>query len=89
MQHFFFLAGSMLKQANNIVVTLVPKAHNASNVKDFRPIACCTVIYKLISKILTNRMQAVIGDVVNSAQTGFIPDFQVELPLTMFYWKLS
>ncbi|XP_056688114.1 uncharacterized protein [Spinacia oleracea] len=58
---------------NKALVTLVPKVQNATHVKEFRLIACCAVIYKLISKILTNRMQPVISDVVISAQTGFIP----------------
>ncbi|XP_056691836.1 uncharacterized protein [Spinacia oleracea] len=48
----FFRTGVMLKQVNNTSVTLVPKIQNASCVKDFRPIACCSVVYKIISKIL-------------------------------------
>lgn len=66
-----FLTGNVLKQVNN-TVTLVPKIHNITHVKDFRSISCYTMIYKLVSKILTNRIQPVIGDVVNLAQTGFI-----------------
>ncbi|XP_056689712.1 uncharacterized protein [Spinacia oleracea] len=69
----FFRTGVMLKQVNNTSVTLVPKIQNASCVKDFRPIACCSVVYKIISKILTARMQSVIGKVVSCAQSGFIP----------------
>ncbi|XP_021745343.1 uncharacterized protein LOC110711272 [Chenopodium quinoa] len=45
---------------------------NASHVKDFRPIACCTVVYKLISKIITTILAIVIGEVINDAQAGFI-----------------
>lgn len=41
--------------------------------KDYKPIACCYVIYKLISKVLTSRPLTVVGDVVSDAQTGFIP----------------
>lgn len=52
---------------------LVPKIQNASSIRDYRPIACCSVVYKLISKILTARMQSVVGNVVNCAQAGFIP----------------
>ena len=57
-----------------IIVTLVPKVRNPSYVKDMRPIACCTVIYKIIAKIITLRLQKVIGDVVDLAQTSFIPN---------------
>lgn len=62
----------MLILVNNIVVTLIPKIHNASSVKDFRHIACSSVVYKIVSKILTERMHSVLGEVINSAQTGFI-----------------
>ncbi|XP_010687394.1 uncharacterized protein LOC104901504 [Beta vulgaris subsp. vulgaris] len=35
--------------------------------------ACCTVVYKIIAKIITHRLQSVIGEVVDTAQVGFIP----------------
>lgn len=54
-------------------MTLVPEVSNPTSVKDFRPIACCSVLYKIIAKILNARMQKVIGEVVNYAQSGFIP----------------
>lgn len=57
---------------NNGSLTLVPKVAHPSNVKE--PIACCTVLYKLISKILTKRLALVVGEVFNYAQAGFIPD---------------
>lgn len=51
---------------------MIPKIQNASSIRDFRPIRCCSIVYKLISKILTQRMQSVIGEVVNNSQAGFI-----------------
>lgn len=69
----FFDGKPLLKQWNCTSITLVPKVDSPSSVKDYRPIACCNVIYKLISKILTNRLAAVIGEVVDAAQAGFIP----------------
>ncbi|XP_021863540.2 uncharacterized protein [Spinacia oleracea] len=68
-----FLSNTMLPQFNTTSITLVPKVLNPTLVKDFRPIACCNVVYKLVSKVLTTRMQAVISEVVNEAQSGFIP----------------
>ncbi|KAH0769465.1 hypothetical protein KY290_013446 [Solanum tuberosum] len=38
-----------------------------------RPIACCTVLYKLIAKVLANRIQKVIASVISETQAGFIP----------------
>ncbi|XP_021727809.1 uncharacterized protein LOC110694913 [Chenopodium quinoa] len=63
----FFTKGTLPKKWNCITITLVPKIPNASHVKDFRPIACCTVVYKLISKVITARLAAIIGEVIDDA----------------------
>ncbi|XP_021747410.1 uncharacterized protein LOC110713262 [Chenopodium quinoa] len=69
----FFDTGIMQRHWNCTTITLVPKVSNSSYVKEFRPIACCTVLYKLISKVITTRLAQVIGEVVDDAQAGFIP----------------
>lgn len=58
----------MYKAVNCTAITLVPKVRKPKTVREFRPIACCTVLYKLISKILATRIQKVIGTVINEAQ---------------------
>lgn len=70
--HFFDM-GQILKQWNCTIITLVPKVQNPFYVKEYRPIACCTVLYKITSKILTKSIAIVIHDVVNDAQASFIP----------------
>ncbi|XP_021765923.1 uncharacterized protein LOC110730426 [Chenopodium quinoa] len=68
----FFTKGTLPKQWNCTTITLVPKIPNASHVKDFRPIPCCTMVYKLISKVITARLATIIGEIIDDAQTGFI-----------------
>ena len=63
----------MYAAINCVVVTLVPKTHGADCMKDLRPIACCTTVYKIISKILTNRLSKVITEVIDISQTAFLP----------------
>lgn len=46
----FFDKGFLLREWNSTTLTLVPKIPNPSFVKDYRPIACCIVIYKVITK---------------------------------------
>lgn len=68
----FFQYGRMLKEVNATILTLVPKISNASAVSDFRPIACCNTIYKVITKILANRIAGVLHDVVSRSQNAFV-----------------
>ena len=51
-----------------VLVSLIPKVQNPKSVKEYRPIACSTVVYKIISKILTNRLHRVIQLSVTAKQ---------------------
>ncbi|XP_074300257.1 uncharacterized protein LOC141631493 [Silene latifolia] len=53
----FFKKGTMPKQANTTLLSLIPKKQVVNTVMDNRPIACCTVLYKTISKILCDRLK--------------------------------
>lgn len=53
----FFDKGFILKELNYTAVTLIPKKSHERTVAKFRPIACTNVVYKVITKILTNRME--------------------------------
>ena len=63
--HSFFNSGRMLSEVNHTFNTLVPKSTNASHLSDFRPISCNNTLYKLISKILANRLQKFIGELIS------------------------
>lgn len=45
---------------------------------DFRPIACCNVIYKCISKILTNRIKNGLSKIVSLNQSAFVPGRHIQ-----------
>ena len=69
----FFVSGKLLGEINATLIALVPKSNTPQKVSDFRPIACCNVIYKCISKILTNRIKNALSQVVDTNQSAFIP----------------
>lgn len=50
----------------------MPKSTNASSTTDFRPISCCNVIYKVISKILTRRLASALQGIISPAQNAFL-----------------
>ncbi|XP_019260146.1 PREDICTED: uncharacterized protein LOC109238165 [Nicotiana attenuata] len=64
----FFATGKLFRAINCTAITLVSKVNKPKSVKEFRPIACCTVVYKMISKILASRMQGIISTIINEAQ---------------------
>lgn len=70
----FFRNGRLLKEWNHAIITLVPKSPHAKTVTDYRPISCCNVFYKIISKILACRLRLVIGEILDPTQTTFLKD---------------
>ncbi|KAL0281795.1 UNVERIFIED_CONTAM: Retrovirus-related Pol polyprotein from type-2 retrotransposable element R2DM [Sesamum radiatum] len=69
----FFQSGRILKQVNATLLVLIPKVPLPARVSDFRPIACCNVIYKAITKLLVRRMQQVLPLLIDCSQNAFIP----------------
>ncbi|KAL0293974.1 UNVERIFIED_CONTAM: LINE-1 reverse transcriptase, partial [Sesamum calycinum] len=65
--------GKLLKQVNATLLVLIPKVQMPSQVSDFRPISCCNVIYKIITKIIVKRMQLVLHLLVDHSQNAFVP----------------
>nr|GEW15478.1 RNA-directed DNA polymerase, eukaryota, reverse transcriptase zinc-binding domain protein [Tanacetum cinerariifolium] len=62
---------------NVVFIALIPKIFDANLVKDFRPISFIGSIYKIIAKILTNRLVGVLEDIVNEVQSAFIAERQI------------
>lgn len=64
----FFETGKMLRQVNATLITLAPKVQIPLKVGNFRPISCCNVLYKLISKIIVCRKKGVLGSIMDRSQ---------------------
>ncbi|GJU04557.1 RNA-directed DNA polymerase, eukaryota [Tanacetum coccineum] len=74
---YFFKFSDLPKGCNSSFIALIPKIPDANLVKDFRPISLIGSIYKIIAKILTNRLVDVLGGIINEVQSAFIKDRQI------------
>lgn len=63
---YIFGSGTMLPEWNSTAIALVPKI-NAPSVRDYRPIACCNVPFKRVTKILANRLQGILPNLIGHA----------------------
>lgn len=52
---------------------LLPKKENVVCMKDLRPIALCNVLYKILSKVLANRLKRILPQVISENQAAFVP----------------
>ncbi|XP_027181659.1 uncharacterized protein LOC113780035 [Coffea eugenioides] len=73
----FFHSSHMPKSWNHTVISLIPKTQNPTNLKSYRPISLCNVVYKVISKILANRLKEVLSYCISKNQAAFIPGRQI------------
>ena len=63
---------SIMKSINHIFITLIPKVQNPEKVSDFRSISICNVLYKIVSKVITNRLKPLLDSIVFDTQSAFI-----------------
>lgn len=68
----FFSTGFLPRRTNTTILALVPKKLGVTSVKDYRPIACCNTLYKLISKLLVHRLKPIMPLCVLPNQTTFV-----------------
>ncbi|CAL5392116.1 unnamed protein product [Camellia sinensis] len=71
----FHTHGKLVKGINSSFITLVPKKENTENtvgLSDFRPISLGGSVYKVLSKVLSNRLRSVLPEIINEAQSAFL-----------------
>jgi hypothetical protein len=69
----FFATGFMPQGTNDASIVLIPKVDDPSELKDFRPIGLCNVLYKVVSKCLVSRSRLLLGDIISENQSAFVP----------------
>ncbi|GKB81652.1 RNA-directed DNA polymerase, eukaryota, partial [Tanacetum coccineum] len=69
--------GSFPKGCNSSFVALIPKVTDAKFVNDFLPISLIGCVYKVVTKVLANRLALVISDLVSDIQSAFVAGRQI------------
>ncbi|PKU67048.1 integrator complex subunit 11 [Dendrobium catenatum] len=70
--NYFFTSGSFPKGVKATAITLIPKCSHASNINHYRPISLCNVFYKIVAKIIADRLKMVLPFIIHDSQSGFI-----------------
>lgn len=68
-----FQSRVMLADLNQTLVTLIPKRNGVETLNSYRPISLCNNIYKVIAKVIVNRLRPFLDSLVSPLQTAFFP----------------
>ncbi|GJT19431.1 RNA-directed DNA polymerase, eukaryota, reverse transcriptase zinc-binding domain protein [Tanacetum coccineum] len=73
----FFVTSKFPRGCNSSFIALILKVQDAKVVKDFRPISLIGIMYKIIAKVLANRLSIVIPNLISEAQSAFVFNRQI------------
>jgi len=73
----FHRNGKLLKGINSTFITLIPKKDCLQRLNDYRPISLVGSLYKVLAKLLANRLKGVIGSVVSDSQSTIVKGRQI------------
>ncbi|KAM0071671.1 putative RNA-directed DNA polymerase [Helianthus debilis subsp. tardiflorus] len=68
----FFISGSISNGCNSSFVALIPKIRDPQLLANFRPISLVGSIYKIIAKVLANRLKPALKDFISPNQSAFV-----------------
>ena len=73
----FFHLSTFQRSLNSTFLILITKKRGTEELKDFRPISLVGSLYKLLAKVLANRLKQAVGEVVSECQHAFIQNRQI------------
>jgi hypothetical protein len=73
----FFNTAILPKAITASFLTLIPKKDHPQVLSEYRPICLVSSLYKLLSKVLANRLKKVLGKIISNLQYAFLPNRQI------------
>lgn len=79
-----FETGTLLETMKMSVVTLIYKKTSRQDIRNYRPISLLCTDYKIIAKVMAQRMKAVLSTLIHADQTGFLKDRYIGKNISLF-----
>jgi len=73
----FHRNGKLIKGLNSTFIALISKVTSPQRLNNFRPISLVGCLYKVLAKVLANRLHLVVGSVVSDSQSAFVKGKQI------------
>ena len=73
----FFDHNQFVKSLNATFLVLIPKGRTVEDLKDLRPISLVGSLYKILAKVLANRIKRVMGEIISKSQNAFVGGRQI------------
>ncbi|XP_061354895.1 uncharacterized protein LOC133299454 [Gastrolobium bilobum] len=77
MQHYL-QHPDQIREINKTLIALIPKTDRPCLMRQFSPIALCNSLYKGLRKILANKIKPLLGTIISSNQTSFVPKRHIQ-----------
>jgi hypothetical protein len=69
----FLNGGELLVGLNDSAITLIPKVKYPHHISQYRSISLCSILYKIASKCISNRVRLFLGEIIREEQSAFVP----------------
>lgn len=69
---YWLEVGNFPLSLNDTNIVLIPKIDNPTSMRDMRPISLCNVLYKILAKVLTNRLKKVLSKCISEERSAFV-----------------
>ncbi|KAH1056917.1 hypothetical protein J1N35_034982 [Gossypium stocksii] len=66
-----------VESLNETIIVLIPKIKNPRDMTNFCPITLCRVVYKIVAKVLANRLKDTISKSISQNQSTFVPGWMI------------